>query len=428
MQALTERARQAFGFGSDVFVASNLDAHEATMKELATFAAPLRTLEKATSQFSQDTAEFLQATATLMTGFPFPRMWAQPSPSERAQPAHVPAPADAAAWLDAETHQVLAREAPQAVQAALKKELQAPMQQWLAAYDVAQAQLSTLQAGRLNYDAARRHLVTAAARAAKEAAEPASPTSQTAAAAVATAAAAPAAVVAGGEEGAVRPPDVLLVSGGPQLAQLQEVAAAMSAELAEYEAKVEALDDTLAWLAAGAARIKAALADAAGAAAAAADSWQVPHGLLPPLQDRTSIGKDLDVTVVMTDSPRSAEVAAAQAASGIATPQAPDDAAVTLQPKEGGRSGSASAARGTAAGGGEPAQGSPDLSAVLPQDEAMVYGGGVPPSPTAASQQPRGGGAAQYIKDTLTGTAQQQRQRRCGRPGGSRPVQHPAKR
>jgi hypothetical protein len=64
-----------------------------------------------------------------------------------------------------------------------------------------------------------------------------------------------------------------------------------AAELAEYEAKVEALDDTLAWLAGGAARIKAALADAGGNAAAAANSWHVPHGLLPPLQDKTSIGK-----------------------------------------------------------------------------------------------------------------------------------------
>jgi hypothetical protein len=65
----------------------------------------------------------------------------------------------------------------------------------------------------------------------------------------------------------------------------------VAAELAEYEAKVEALDDTLSWLAAGAARIKAALADAGGSAAAAADAWQVPPGLLPPLQERSSIGE-----------------------------------------------------------------------------------------------------------------------------------------
>jgi hypothetical protein len=32
-------------------------------------------------------------------------------------------------------------------------------------------------------------------------------------------------------------------------------------------------------------------ADAGGSAAAAANSWQVPHGLLPPLQDMSTIGK-----------------------------------------------------------------------------------------------------------------------------------------
>jgi hypothetical protein len=51
---------------------------------------------------------------------------------------HVAAPADAAAWLDADTHALLAKEAPGAVGMAVKKELLAPMQQWLAAYDVAQ--------------------------------------------------------------------------------------------------------------------------------------------------------------------------------------------------------------------------------------------------------------------------------------------------
>jgi hypothetical protein len=50
----------------------------------------------------------------------------------------VAAPADAASWLDADTHALLAREAPGAVGMAVKKELLAPMQQWLAAYDVAQ--------------------------------------------------------------------------------------------------------------------------------------------------------------------------------------------------------------------------------------------------------------------------------------------------
>jgi hypothetical protein len=49
------QAKQALGLGSDVFVASNLDAHEATLKELGNFAAPLKALEKATGQFNQDT-------------------------------------------------------------------------------------------------------------------------------------------------------------------------------------------------------------------------------------------------------------------------------------------------------------------------------------------------------------------------------------
>jgi hypothetical protein len=39
---------------------------------------------------------------------------------------------------DADTHVLLAREALGAVGMAVKKELLAPMQQWLAAYDVAQ--------------------------------------------------------------------------------------------------------------------------------------------------------------------------------------------------------------------------------------------------------------------------------------------------
>jgi hypothetical protein len=50
------QARQALGLGSDLFVASNLDAHEATLKDLANFAGPLKALEKATGQFNQDTA------------------------------------------------------------------------------------------------------------------------------------------------------------------------------------------------------------------------------------------------------------------------------------------------------------------------------------------------------------------------------------
>jgi hypothetical protein len=53
-------------------------------------------------------------------------------------PVHVPAPADAAAWLDADTHELLAKEVPGAVKMAVKSKLLALMQQWLAAYDAAQ--------------------------------------------------------------------------------------------------------------------------------------------------------------------------------------------------------------------------------------------------------------------------------------------------
>lgn len=100
-------------------------------------------------------------------------------------------------------------------------------------FEILQAQLASVQSGRLAYDATRRHLVSAAAKAAKDAdaTPPASPRAAPAAN-VAASTAAPAAAVAGpDEEGSARPPDVLLVSGGQQLAQLQEVAAATSREL-----------------------------------------------------------------------------------------------------------------------------------------------------------------------------------------------------
>lgn len=65
----------------------------------------------------------------------------------------------------------------------------------------------------------------------------------------------------------------------------------LAAELIEYETEVEALDDTLTWLVSGAARLKALIADAAGGAAEAAKAWQVPAGIMPPLQEKSVIGQ-----------------------------------------------------------------------------------------------------------------------------------------
>jgi hypothetical protein len=93
--------------------------------------------------------------------------------------------------------------------------------------------------------------------------------------------------------------------------------------------------------------------------------------------------QDIDITMVMTNAPRSAEAAAAQMATSIATAQA-GDVAITLQPKEDEGDGNNSSSSGSAscAGGGPPLSAhdkeqhdSPDLSAMLPQDDAMVYGG-----------------------------------------------------
>lgn len=53
---------------------------------------------------------------------------------------------------------------------------------------------------------------------------------------------------------------------------------------------MEALDDLLAWLAEGAVRLKALLADTAGGVGAAADSWAVPPGIMPPFPEKSSFG------------------------------------------------------------------------------------------------------------------------------------------
>jgi hypothetical protein len=63
-----------------------------------------------------------------------------------------------------------------------------------------------------------------------------------------------------------------------------------TAQLAEFESEVEALDDMLRWLVGGAARIKALVADAAGGVGAAAAGWAPPAGLLPPFPEKSVIG------------------------------------------------------------------------------------------------------------------------------------------
>jgi hypothetical protein len=80
--------------------------------------------------------------------------------------------------------------------------------------------------------------------------------------------------------------------------------------------------------------------------------------------------------MVMTNTPRSAELAAAQAASGIASTQA-GDATMTLQPRDGNGSSSSSSAGHVSGGGVQDREqhGSPDLSAMLPENDAMVFGG-----------------------------------------------------
>ena len=54
---------------------------------------------------------------------------------------------------------------------------------------------------------------------------------------------------------------------------------------------MEALDDLLAWLAQGAVRIKALLADTAGGVGAAAESWAIPPGIMPPFPEKSSCGE-----------------------------------------------------------------------------------------------------------------------------------------
>lgn len=61
----------------------------------------------------------------------------QASLTEPAVALHVPAPADQAAWFDAETHDTVAQMVPGSVSYAIQRELIGPMKQWLLAYEVA---------------------------------------------------------------------------------------------------------------------------------------------------------------------------------------------------------------------------------------------------------------------------------------------------
>lgn len=45
------------------------------------------------------------------------------------------------------------------------------------------------------------------------------------------------------------------------------------------------------WLVEGAVRLKALLADAAGAVGVAADSWGPPPGLMPPFPEKSAFGE-----------------------------------------------------------------------------------------------------------------------------------------
>lgn len=60
--------------------------------------------------------------------------------------------------------------------------------------------------------------------------------------------------------------------------------------LNEFESDVEALDDLLAWLVEGAVRIKAMLADTAGAMGVAAETWTIAPGIMPPFPEKSSFG------------------------------------------------------------------------------------------------------------------------------------------
>eukprot|EP00879_Flechtneria_rotunda_P033855 GHRR01037688.1.p1 GENE.GHRR01037688.1~~GHRR01037688.1.p1 ORF type:complete len:162 (-),score=65.33 GHRR01037688.1:126-611(-) len=153
-------------------------------------------------------AELLDASAKYVTDAPFPRMWVQASPTEPATALDIPVPADQAAWFDAELHQAQAETVPAAVGYAIKHELVRPIKMWLLTHDVAKSSLSSLESRRLHYDAQRRKLAQEAGAAAKAAGASKASTSE----------------AAGGAA------QVTLVTAGPDLAQLQEDAAATSSK------------------------------------------------------------------------------------------------------------------------------------------------------------------------------------------------------
>lgn len=65
----------------------------------------------------------------------------------------------------------------------------------------------------------------------------------------------------------------------------------IAVSLHDFESDVEALDDLLAWLAEGAVRIKALLADTAGGIGVAAETWAIPPGIMPPFPEKSNFGE-----------------------------------------------------------------------------------------------------------------------------------------
>ncbi|KAF8065879.1 phosphopantothenate--cysteine ligase 1 [Scenedesmus sp. PABB004] len=330
-ERLVARARQALGVGEERFVPSDLGAQSATLAELASFAPPLEALLRAVRSFAADTDAWLAATVALASRAPLPRPWVQPDAREPAAPAQLAVPAQHAAYYDAEVQAALSDAVPRAVGWAFRRELLGPLEQWLLALEVAKDQLPALEARRLAYDAGRRRLVERASRVAAAHAQ------------------APTGAAGGdgdGDGAAPGAPRVLLVAGGgPEHAALLEESAAAADELLAFEADAEALDDLLRWLAGGAARIKALLADAAGSAAAAAEAWAVPPGMVPELRPSSAVGGyEVSVDIVpgsevlgrapaVAASPRcAAPPALAGAAAAAPADAAPDDPAAPEAP------------------------------------------------------------------------------------------------
>lgn len=80
----------------------------------------------------------------------------------------------------------------------------------------------------------------------------------------------------------------------------------IAVSLHDFESDVEALDDLLAWLAEGAVRIKALLADTAGGIGVAAETWAIPPGIMPPFPEKSNFGEVRGALLYLVE-PRIAE-------------------------------------------------------------------------------------------------------------------------